>query len=378
MPGSLRTPVLATLPLLAHACVAALVSSCSPPGSEFDGGLHPVVVSGERLATVLATGDRPLIGVHVAPAGVIVVSGTWARLYARTGAQLVEYVSPRAISASDFDGTYLALADTAAVVALEVPSFKQHSSVFVTEACASGALLSGHRFVCSPASDYDRTFRTYDVSTGTLIGASGPFWDDGIPMRKVPGWDAFVVVGTNVVPADFTLFRVDASNAMTHGPDDLYHGDFKVSESYAFRGLPATDVVTEEGHYLHISATCGSGTNEPCFQREGELGGPAPDERFLLMTEEGDGKHIDVVAATGGLNGNYHCTGFNCAIRRFNTETHAQESATAFVNPFDEAVLMRFDPIAHRVILGHGPGCVFQPTIQCTSYGFEVEYARFE
>jgi hypothetical protein len=75
------------------------------------------------------------------------------RLIGRDGGQLAQYTSPRQINASAFDGTYLAVADTAAVVALEPASLTQHSSVFVTEACATGVFISGHRFVCGPAND---------------------------------------------------------------------------------------------------------------------------------------------------------------------------------------------------------------------------------
>jgi hypothetical protein len=306
------------------------------------------------------------VGVHVIPQGVVVVTGAGVTLLARDGSRPMVYASPREIMASAIDDTYLALADSAALVVLELPTFRWLRMVSVTETCWAGVILSGHRFVCGPSNDWDRIFYLYELSTGASLGHSGKYTYDGLPMRAIPGRDAFVTVTVSSSPSDFYLWRLDAAGIPAPHGDSPYHGAFAASMRFAFFGLPATHLITEQGHFLSFGQTCDAYSGDPCFIRAGELGWPATGERFLAMTEAGDGTHLYAVVSTSASYFDTGCTGTNCVVRRIDAAARLVEKSWATGLTADGVDLLALDAVGHRVVLAWRTGCTFGNA--CTGY----------
>jgi hypothetical protein len=344
-------------------------------GAGGSGGAAPFDAGrGPPVATIIAAETGRLVDVFVVPSGVILVTAGGARLVGRDGALIASYTSPREVRAAAFDGQFLAIADRAAVVALDFPSLQQHSSVFVAETCESGVLVSGHRFVCGPNVDWERVFTTYDLATGARIGSSAKYTYAGIPMRAVPGRDAFVTVTVAVSPTDFSMFRVGSDGlAVDHG-DSPYHGDFAISQRFAYFGAPATHLITEEGIFLGFNPTCeGYGTNQ-CFQRTGDLGFPVSGQRFLAMQEEGDGTHLFAIQSPNqGYWGVCDDT-VNCDVLRIDAASKTLVSHRPLPLVTERIDLIRYDGTAHRLIVGTETHC----TLDSGCSGFQVASVEYE
>jgi len=144
----------------------------------------------------LITGTDSLIDVFVIPSGVVVVRNTEVDVIGRDGVVKTTKPWPREITAAAMDGTTLLVADKAAITTVTTPDLVSGLEFFVVETCVTGVVISKSRYICGPANDWDRVFYTYDYKTGTLLAKSSATTYAGIPMRRVPGFDEFITVGS--------------------------------------------------------------------------------------------------------------------------------------------------------------------------------------
>src|SRR5262245_27746066 len=125
---------------------------------------------------LLLDGTQNLVAYFVVDAGVIAALDDRVVLVGRNAQVIKSVPFARQITAAAFDGTTLVIADAAALTVM-TPSLEVGPSVLVTETCVAGVLVSGKRFVCGPANDWDRIFYTYDVGAAApaQMAVSSPY-----------------------------------------------------------------------------------------------------------------------------------------------------------------------------------------------------------
>ena len=322
----------------------------------------------------LVSGDGGFVDALMTPDGVAIVTTSGVTIVDARGAPVVGYHSPRPVFAAASDDSYVVVADGAALVALTLPNLTPAAPVWLTETCVDGVMMSKHRFVCGPNEDWDRIFYTYDVPSGVEVSRSAKYTYEGIPMVKVPGADWFVTVTLNLSPSDFYMKRLEGTKAtVVSYRDSPYHGDFAASLRFAFVGNPATDLIQEEGHILSMAPDCGGGgygSTTACFLKHGEIGVLGAKERFIAMTQENDGVHIDGVITTSTDYFNRSCSGSNCTLVRINATTRSITSSMPFTEVLGEyeRIDLKFDDANHRLLLLRHP--------TCTSYSSSCEPYR--
>jgi hypothetical protein len=242
----------------------------------------------------LSQGNDTLIGVFAVEPGIVIVLSTGVRVVDRQGGEVMRWDAPRPLLAAAVDGTLLGVADGAKVTALDLAAdLTMVSSTDSREACASAVMIGENRLVCGPVTDWDRIFYIYDVKEGKLLANSDKYTYNGRPMRRVPGRDAFVTVSDTSSPSDFHLYSVSADNKVTYMGESPYHGDFQVTNTYAFDGEPPTHVVTETGILLDFSrsdcgqTTMGSNAFMNCFVKDGALGTVTGTQGYVGMSNQG-------------------------------------------------------------------------------------------
>ncbi|MDO9018308.1 MAG: hypothetical protein Q8S73_12180 [Deltaproteobacteria bacterium] len=324
--------------------------------------------------TIGSSTTQSLVDAFAVPAGIIVVTADAVVLRGRDGAEIARWTSAREITAAAFDGTYLAVADRAAMTALS-PALAVLGTANVTDACAQVVFVGGARAVCGPANDWDRVFDTYQLPAMRRLNRSAPFTYHGIPMRRVPGRDDFTTVTTGLSPSDINVYRVAASHAALYMGESPYHGAFPVTNTYAFVGLPATHVVTVSGVILDIyPPTCvpmdgrfGTG----CFVRDGNLGTLRSGESFVALTEV-SATAIAALVGTGTGFSSPACAG-GCTLQRIEVAARTVTSTRAHTIAGVAAVVVaRHDPYADRFVLGFRSGSdPFRPA------GYRVELLAY-
>jgi hypothetical protein len=92
------------------------------------------------------------------------------------------------------------------------------------------------------------------------------------------------------------------------------------------------------------------------------------------MTEDVDGAHVFALVSTNTSSWSSPlCTGADCSVRRFDAQARIIDGSCALALPLGSVRAFKFDPIAHRVVLGRPTGC---SSGACT--GFSVDYVRYE
>jgi len=301
-------------------------------------------------------GSQILIAFFVVDEGVITVLSDQVALLGRNAQVIKSVPFPREIKAAAFDGTTLVIADLAALTVM-TRSLDTGPSVFVTETCAAGVLVSGNRFVCGPANDWDRIFYTYDIGAATpaQIAISSPYTYNGTPMRRVPGTDDFITVTTNLSPSDFHLYRVDATGKAVYINESPYHGDFAVGVTYAFDGSPAGRLIQTAGLILKIYGDGCDATMNPfttgCFIKDGVLGTLRTGESYVGLADDAAGSVFAVVAA--GNTFDAPCKG-GCTFQRIDiaTRTITSQKPHAFTNSYYYPIMTAADPKCANIVLG--------------------------
>jgi len=327
----------------------------------------------ECAPRLLLDGSQSLIAYFVIDAGVIAALDDRVVLVGRNAQVIKSVPFARQITAAAFDGTTLVIADAAALTVM-TPALDVGPSVLVTETCVAGVLVSGKRFVCGPAEDWDRIFYTYDVGAvpPVQIGVSSPYTYNGTPMRRVPGTDDFITVTTNLSPSDFHLYHVDTTGKAVYINESPYHGDFAATMTFAYDGGPPAHLIQSAGLMLKIYGDgCDSTMNSfntGCFVKDGVLGTLRTGEGYVGLGDDAAGNVFAVVAA--GNNFDAPCkTG--CAFQRIDvtTRTILSQKQHSFTNSYYFPVMTAPDPKCGNIVLGTATST--DPF--ATSKGFRLE-----
>ena len=99
---------------------------------------------------------------------------------------------------------------------------------------------------------------------------------NGIPMRLVPGTSDFVTVSVDLSPSDFHLYSGSDSGEAVYINESPYHGDLRITNTYAFDGSPPVHLITDSGLLLRIHGDNCTGSmssfSTGCFVKDGALG----------------------------------------------------------------------------------------------------------
>lgn len=309
-------------------------------------------------AGTISSGSGTLVDFFVGVDGVYRVHADAVVLVGRDGSEIARWAGSRELTGGAFDGTYLAITDDATVTTLST-DLRVVATALLTEACASSVIISDHRFICGPANDWDRRFYVYDLVTGTRTGWSELHTYAGIPMRVVPGSDAFVTVTDELSPSDFHLYRVPASGVPEYVNESPYHGEFPVENVYAFNGSPATHVVTHEGLLLRMDL-CEPGFDavHMCFTRDGTLGTLVGSEVFVAMDTGSDGFVYGIADGTTRVLDDPWCMG-GCSVQRLDVPGRRIVRQAAWTAPMTQIVALRHDPVTGGVVIGYHSTCDF-------------------
>jgi hypothetical protein len=284
-------------------------------GSGGSGGSTAGAGGGQTPAvTVVSEGTESFVDLFTTAQGVFVVTSGRLALYNANDSLTFQQSFPREVTAAAMDGDAIAIADRAFVM----PFFalQAQAPITLTEACQSTALVSGHRLVCSPFGN-DRILRTYNLDTGAEIAQSATFVYIGANIRRIPGRDSVVSEDFGIQsPSDFRRFDVQTDGTTVYFNQSPYHGDFPVTHTFAFDGVPGAHVIQETGLMLAIYGTaaipCTSDSlSGGCFVKDGAVGTLKTNEHFVALTEAGSGTLIGLVAPTTGPQG---CGG-GCAVQ---------------------------------------------------------------
>jgi hypothetical protein len=305
---------------------------------------------------VLTSGDDKLIEAFPADTGVLVVSANAVRLLDRSGTELQQLASPREIMAAAFDGTTLVVADKGRFVSYNT-KLKELADGDLAESCASGVLLSKSRFVCGPANDWDRVFYTYDALSGMLLASSQKYTYNGIPMRQVPGMDDFVTVTVNSSPSDFHLYTLQGDEA-SYINESPYHGDFRITNIYAFDTSPPDHLITDTGLLLHVYGDdCSTKTTSftsGCFTKDGTLGTLSGSQIFVGMDSDGDGTLFGLVDPVNSSLSDV-CTK-SCLVQRIDVSSRSVTSQKLHSFAAGRIIVTRYDRIADKLLVGYMKG----------------------
>lgn len=314
--------------------------------------------------TRLSTGASVLIDAFVAEAGIIIVLADAVLLVDRAGEELARVDSAREITAAAFDGETLVVADRARFASYDL-ALAKITEGDLAEECASAVLVSDHRFVCGPTNDWDRIFTAYDARTGAFVASSDTYTYNGIPMRRIPGTDDFVTVTVDSSPSDFHLYSVLDTGEAQYVNESPYHGDFSVTDVYAFNGSPPTHLVTHEGLMLRIygprCSAAESSFDAECFVRDGALGTLLGAQRFVGMDNDAEGKLYGLVSVSGNLYFDPPCEA-GCLVQRVDIASRTVESQRMHSLDMGAAVVVRHDPVSSALLVGYRlPGDYYFP-----------------
>ncbi|MFO0590964.1 MAG: hypothetical protein U0441_25700 [Polyangiaceae bacterium] len=319
-------------------------------GGNGTGGSMPV-----GTETELSAGSSILIDVFVMDAGILLVFQDAVMLVDRAGNQMKTLSWPRDITSAAFDGARVVIADQAILTTLDL-DLQEVASANVVEVCASAVLVGGGRFVCGPENDWDRVFYTHDATTGELIGTSVPYTYNGIPMRRVPGTDDFIAVTVDSSPSDFHLYSVGADDVAVYVNESPYHGDFPITDIYAFDGSPPEHLITHTGLMLKIyGPKCNpseSSFSTDCFLKDGALGTLSGNERFIGMDSDAAGKVYGITSSANAAPWDSACAP-SCGVQRADVATHVVESKTSYALDLGAVVAARHDPISNTLVVGY-------------------------
>jgi hypothetical protein len=348
----------------------------APPmadGPFLGAGWQDVPTGPASTPPTISAGTNKLVGVFPAQNGIIVVLDTALVVVDRSGAEIRRVTAPRTITAAAFDGKYLGIAD-GAILTTFLPDLTWVTATTLIEACASAVVVSNSRFVCGPSNDWDRVFYTYDLATSAFLAQSSKYTYNGIPMRIVPGTDDFITVTLDLSPTDFFLYTVGADGKVLFISDSPYHGDFPVTNIYAFDTSPATHLVTHTGLLLklHAGPGCvpGTGHSSDCLVKDGVLGTLDPGEQFIAMAQDGVGS---VMGITGSPTFDAICTG-GCKLKRTNVATRLLESTRSYPSTDIGTIVSTYhDSWSNEFLVGYALAATFP----AQSAGYRVELVSY-
>jgi hypothetical protein len=337
----------------------ALVDGSSDVRVTPDGAIDQApAASGCVPAGMIASGKERLLDVFTTADGIIVVTADGVSLRGRDGVAKTTVKASRPFTTASFDGTYLAVADAAALNVYS-PALQSLGSVLLTEPCASSVMVDGGVFVCGPANDWDRVYYTYSAKDRTRLAASSKKYTyDGIPMRRVPGTNYFIAVTVNSSPSDFHLFRVEPNGTdVVYINESPYHGAFAASMIFGYAGTPPTHLVNSDGLLLKLfdpgcTSTMNS-FNTGCFLKDGNLGTLWPNEGFASLANDDRGMLYSVVSiGSTSYYGDGPCKN-GCAVQQIDVEKRKVVSQRKHMLGAKRILVSQPDPTCKMVAVGY-------------------------
>lgn len=302
----------------------------------------------------LSAGSSILIEAFSASSGIIIVLSDQIKLVARDGTLVKSLDSAREITAAAFDGGVLAIADAATLTIYDAELTSVVSGELI-EACADAVLVNDNRFVCGPSNDWDRIFYTYDTQTAEFVASSLAYTYNGIPMRRVGTTNDFVTVTVDSSPSDFHLYSVVETGEPVFINESPYHGDFSITDTYAFYGNPPTHLVTFEGLMLEIYAEgCTpdeSSFTSQCFVKDGALGTLTGSQFFLGMDQDAEGFIYGIVSAGGGSYFDPLCTA-GCIVQKIDVAERSVVAQAIHDLNVGAIITTRHDAASNALIVG--------------------------
>lgn len=337
----------------------------------------PVAAAAPTPGTVVDIGTGTSVLLDAFPAGdeVLAVFKDKVERFSKTGQSLGGVSWPREITATAFDGTVLAIADKARLTKLDV-GLTSGGYVDLIEPCQSAVLLSNGRFICGPANDWDRLFYSFDMATVQPLQTSAAYTYNGIPMRRVSGRNDFVTVTTDSSPSDFHLYTLNSSDKVTYINESPYHGDFRVTNVYAFYPSPATHLVTDTGILLHIYGTncaLGSASANDCLVKDGNLGTLSGSQLFAAMTNDESGNVYGLVIPQSTY-GNVSCS-TGCTVQKINVGCRVIESQRTQTFASVAFSVFRYDPAAKAILAGWSTSA---SSSSSTVTGYRLAYLSYQ
>jgi hypothetical protein len=305
--------------------------------------------------TELVQGTSKLVDVFVGDAGIYVVTTDAIVFLDRSGGEKARVTAPREITSAAFDGNQLVIADRGKWTTYDT-GLGALVSADLLEACASSVLVSRNRFICGPANDWDRVFYTYDTKSGLLLASSNKYTYNGIPMRRVPGTDDFITVTVDLSPSDFHLYSVLSSDRVSYVNESPYHGDFSVTNTYAFDGAPPVHLITAAGLILKIYDTnCSGDANSftsGCFVKDGAIGTLSGSQYFVAMDSDASGRLFGLVDPASDVFLNGPCAK-GCLLEKVDVAARSILSQSTIHLAMAAVVAFRYDPIGNAAVVGY-------------------------
>lgn len=173
-------------------------------------------------------------------------------------------------------------------------------------------------------------------------------------MRRVPGHDDFVAVTTDSSPSDFHLYSLARSGEAVFVNESPYHGDFRVTNVYAFNGSPATHLVTDTGLLLNIyGSQCNLEAGpfgSECFVKDGALGTLTGQQAFIGMDQDDQGQIYALVAVGGGSYFDPLCQS-GCLLQPIDIATRTVVQQRSVSSDLGRVVALRQDPLGQGILL---------------------------
>jgi hypothetical protein len=192
--------------------------------------------------------------------------------------------------------------------------------------------------------------------------------DSGVELRRS---DKYITVTVNISPPDFHFYRVDADGKAVFTTESPYHGDFAITNTFAFRGRPATHLVTHEGRFLKLDGCLTATSSYPpsgaCLVKDGVLGTPQTSQSFFAMETGGDG-YLYAIAGTYGGYGTTPCTS-GCSVQKIDLEQRIIVSQAALPSTgIAQGFRLRHDGFTGRAIVGGSSSCSTSYPYTCSGW----------
>jgi hypothetical protein len=229
------------------------------------------------------SGQEAVVDAFPTGPGIVIARASGVLLVDRTGQILREVKMPREVTAAAYDGTRLLVADRGMLTELR-PTLELVARKPLRDFCRGVAILADGRVVCGGGA-YHVVYRMDAADSGRLVAQT-----ERAQLRVIPG-TSDVISGVSLTHFPDT------------GPEQIAVGDTTtvLGTLFAFKGNPASHVVSVEGALLSIT---GSGCTPSvigargCFTRDDMLSTLRPQEAFVGLVEDSPTSVLALVRKT--------------------------------------------------------------------------------
>lgn len=305
---------------------------------------------------------EPLVNAFPTLDGFLVVEAQAVKLVERSGYVRKWMWLPRPVVTAAFDGSLLAVVDTAMLILFDahLENRREHS---LGAPCQQAVLVNDGRLVCGSMEGADRRFRVYRTSDGLSLSESNVFSTEGIPMRLVPGANAFVTINAVSPPDSYHLFSVSEDQTVQKLASKDEPDGVTASPVMAFWGNPATHLITHHGHLVRI---LGEGCTSGCFRVEAILHEVGTGIRFLAMDSDERGTLYGLQSTSFTMEDG--CS-WGCYLKRVDLRSRTEESSTYHYFDASELIVGRYDAVSNAFLVGFKPS---YPTDATGPHGYTL------